>query len=197
MKENKVAELLTKLRKEHGYTQSELADKLDVTFQAVSKWERGENLPDAYTLTDLARIYGITVDEILNGKVKPVDDEDKSVLKKQLLLILGIILIIISPVNVFIMGVDNWRFYVPMMIITVAIGVGLIVFATMGKGNPNQVEDNKSPAQKRREEIIYAFAAGIFMILGFVFDLFHIAWIVFIFAYGLTLLVDKDEEKDA
>lgn len=58
------------LRKQKGLTQSELGDRLGVTFQAVSKWERGETLPDTAILLDLAEILGSTVDCILTGGSK-------------------------------------------------------------------------------------------------------------------------------
>lgn len=55
------------LRKEKGLTQNELGDRLGVSFQAVSKWERGETLPDTAILLDLANALGTSVDNILTG----------------------------------------------------------------------------------------------------------------------------------
>ena len=55
------------LRKQRGLTQKELAESLSVTFQSVSKWERGENLPDASILLELADILETTTDKILSG----------------------------------------------------------------------------------------------------------------------------------
>ena len=55
------------LRKEKGLTQMELGERLGVSFQAVSKWERGETLPDTAILPDLAEILGTSVDFILSG----------------------------------------------------------------------------------------------------------------------------------
>lgn len=55
------------LRKAKGLTQNDLGDRLGVTFQAVSKWERGETLPDTAILLDLANALGTSVDFILSG----------------------------------------------------------------------------------------------------------------------------------
>lgn len=55
------------LRKRKGLSQSALGERLGVTFQAVSKWERGETLPDAALLVDLAEVLETTVDFILTG----------------------------------------------------------------------------------------------------------------------------------
>lgn len=55
------------LRKEKGLTQNDLGDRLGVSFQAVSKWERGETLPDTALLLDLANALETSVDSILSG----------------------------------------------------------------------------------------------------------------------------------
>ena len=55
-------------RKEKGITQEELAQMLDISGQAVSKWENDLTCPDINTLPKLAQILGVTVDELLSGK---------------------------------------------------------------------------------------------------------------------------------
>ena len=57
--------LICDLRKRCGLTQAALADKLGVTNKAVSKWERGESMPDVLTLTQLAELFDITVNDLL------------------------------------------------------------------------------------------------------------------------------------
>lgn len=61
--------LLYKLRKEKGWTQTELADKLNVTNQAVSKWENGDSFPETAQLVPLSELFGVTIDELLKGSV--------------------------------------------------------------------------------------------------------------------------------
>ena len=58
------------LRKQKGLTQAELGERLGVSFQAVSKWERGETLPDTAILPDLAEVLETTTDYILSGRRK-------------------------------------------------------------------------------------------------------------------------------
>lgn len=77
----KLGNRLAELRKEHGYSQEELADKLGVSRQAVSKWECGEASPDTDNLIELAKLYNTSLDELLETK-KPEekkDDENKHV----------------------------------------------------------------------------------------------------------------------
>ncbi|EQB87686.1 transcriptional regulator with XRE-family HTH domain [Clostridium punense] len=64
---NKIGEYIQTLRKKKGITQAQLGDRLNISYQAVSKWERGEALPDTLLLLDLAIILETTVDNILNG----------------------------------------------------------------------------------------------------------------------------------
>ena len=66
----KVGQQISFLRKAKGLTQSELGERIGVSFQAVSKWERGETLPDITLLPDLAKILETTIDYILIGSEK-------------------------------------------------------------------------------------------------------------------------------
>ncbi len=67
----KFGEFVSKLRKERGMTQKELAEKLFVSDKAVSKWERGQSLPDITMLNPLADALGVTAAELLNcGKIE-------------------------------------------------------------------------------------------------------------------------------
>ncbi len=58
---------LIKLRTQVGMTQAELGEKLHYSDKSVSKWERGESLPDAYVLKCMAEMFGVTVDYLLSG----------------------------------------------------------------------------------------------------------------------------------
>lgn len=61
-----VAQNLTRLRKEHHLTQIQLAELIHYSDKAVSKWERGESLPDLAVLKQLADYYGVTLDALVN-----------------------------------------------------------------------------------------------------------------------------------
>ena len=63
----KIGKYIQHLRKEAGMTQKELADKLSISFQAVSKWENGDTLPDTGILQDLCEVLGTTADMLLKG----------------------------------------------------------------------------------------------------------------------------------
>lgn len=58
---------IIKLRTGAGLTQAELGEKLNYSDKTISKWERGEAIPDAYVLTQMAEIFGVTVDYLLSS----------------------------------------------------------------------------------------------------------------------------------
>ena len=70
----KIRTFIASTRKNLGMTQQQLADKLNVTFQSVSKWESGTAYPSTEILFDLATVLDVTVDEILRGEKKDVDN---------------------------------------------------------------------------------------------------------------------------
>ena len=71
-----LSEKLYALRRKAGLSQEELAEKLDVSRQAVSKWESGTARPDVDRLQALARFYGVTMDSLLSDDPLPAPGED-------------------------------------------------------------------------------------------------------------------------
>lgn len=68
MNNESMANFICELRKSKGMTQKQLAEKLNITDKAVSKWERGLGYPDISILSSLANALGVTANELLNGK---------------------------------------------------------------------------------------------------------------------------------
>lgn len=62
----KLPDKIIKLRKEHGWSQEELAEKLDVSRQAISRWENGTALPDAQNVLQISKLFQVTTDYLLN-----------------------------------------------------------------------------------------------------------------------------------
>lgn len=77
MNNKTLGEMISSLRKEKGMTQSELAEKMNVTDKAVSKWERNLSCPDVNTIPKLAEIFGISVDELFNAQKRKVNSNKK------------------------------------------------------------------------------------------------------------------------
>jgi transcriptional regulator with XRE-family HTH domain len=64
---DQIGRLLTHLRKELGYSQTDLARKIGISRQAVDQWERGKTLPSLQHLAEIARIMGVSAAFFLNG----------------------------------------------------------------------------------------------------------------------------------
>ena len=77
-----LSENLKQLRRENGLTQETLADFLGVTFQSVSKWERGESYPDITMLPEIAGFFKVSVDELLGVNKAQEEEEIKRLLEE-------------------------------------------------------------------------------------------------------------------
>ena len=71
MNMNIISKYLQFLRKSNNYTQDDLAEKLGISRQAVSKWETGMTIPDLEVLLKISKIYDITINDILEPKIQP------------------------------------------------------------------------------------------------------------------------------
>ncbi len=68
MNQEAIGKFIAACRKEKGLTQTQLAEQLNITNRAVSKWETGKSIPDASIMLDLCKILGISVNELLSGE---------------------------------------------------------------------------------------------------------------------------------
>ena len=66
-----IAENIVRYRRECNLTQAELAEKIHYSDKSVSKWERGEGLPDVYILAQIAQLYGVTVSNLIGEEEPP------------------------------------------------------------------------------------------------------------------------------
>ena len=88
----KLSDKLITLRKENGWSQEDFAEKLDVSRQAISRWENGTALPDAQNILQISKLFGVTADYLLNddlegesdiSEVKETAEEAKSLVRKK------------------------------------------------------------------------------------------------------------------
>jgi len=75
MDSREIGTLLARLRAEQGMTQKAVAERLNVSSQAVSKWERGKGCPDISLLPDLSRTFGVSLARLLEGDLTPAPKE--------------------------------------------------------------------------------------------------------------------------
>ena len=84
MDQIKIGKFIAECRKKQNLTQMQLAEKLNVTDRAVSKWETGRSLPDSSIMLELCGVLGISVNDLLCGEVVTMDQYNKE-LEKNLL----------------------------------------------------------------------------------------------------------------
>ena len=96
MNQEKIGNLIKEIRKKNGLTQEKFASKYGVTYQAVSKWENGKNIPDINILKEICEDYHIDLNDLLEG-----NDSLKKKSKKKLYFILILILIAIGLIFFF------------------------------------------------------------------------------------------------
>ena len=77
MNQIKIGKFIAECRKRQGLTQMQLAEKLNITDKAVSKWERGMAMPDSSIMLELCDILDITVNELLSGEKISMENNDR------------------------------------------------------------------------------------------------------------------------
>ena len=114
-----VAQNIYFLRTANNMTQSELGAKLNYSDKAISKWERGEGLPDAFVLTKLGEIFGVTVDYLLNEHTEQDRRVDTTPIKntKRLFvqtLIFGMIAVAVLVCVILYLSLDTlfWQMFI-------------------------------------------------------------------------------------
>lgn len=198
------ANRLQQLRKANGYSQDVLAEKLGISRQAVSKWERAESSPSVDNLLDLARLYGITVDEMLNtdgdrvviktqnntkkdikGKLKSLISKAndfgiypelaRSLAKFPFFLVVTILYVVLCFVT---------KLWHPLWIMFLALPI-YYQFALACKGGNKKVFMLLLP--------IPEIVVTLFLILGFAFGIWKYAWILFLILpiYYWIVLINK------
>ena len=95
MNQQKVGEFIKKLRKENHLTQAEFAEKYGITYQAVSNWEHGKNLPDIALLKQIADDFNVSIDELLGSEKKNLKKDNKYLIIGVIIAVALIILFII------------------------------------------------------------------------------------------------------
>lgn len=148
-----IANRLQQLRKEKGYSQEELAKELGLSRQAVSKWERAESSPDTDNLICLAKLYGMSLDELLNTDETVEEIRDRTI-----------------EVEEEKQKEEDTKY--------IKIEKGHI--CSRGKDD-EWVRENKHPALTIALSSASALVCTIlFLVFGFVYDAWYVCWVFFL-----------------
>lgn len=194
-------ERLTKLRKLAGLSQEEVADKLEVTRQTVSKWETGQSSPDLDKVLPLCGLYNVTPDELLHeGGSEEADAEmvksnferseeqaDRMVAKKRLTGILGGVMLYFVAIAFIMTSIAVFRLNPviasAVFIMMLAAATLIIIYSAIIYKKKVLQKKPKTKEEKLYKQInsILAFATlAIYLLVSFLTMAWHITWIMWI-----------------
>ena len=188
-----LGERLYELRKKKGLSQEEVAEKLNVTRQSVSKWETDESKPDFDKIVPICELYEISTNELLNGTKEEKEEQEVEVINKDnkkkralfitsaiFLYFLSIIWIIVSEVTFNLNeGIMIGGFFLLCAIATcMLIYQGIVLSTTITKK-----KKEKTTSEKRLDGIIELTAiifTIIYLVVSFLTGAWHITWILWL-----------------
>lgn len=189
-----LGEKLFELRKAKNLTQDDMAEKLNVTRQTVSKWETNQSTPDFDKIMPLCELFGIGVEELLTGK-KPEESQEKKeekVLTRQEVKERSAKVVSIS-IFIYIAAVAFLMIAIPVQhanpIIASAVFLLLIGWATariiknymsIPKFEKTKAEKKQDKIQKQINGIVSSICVAIYFIVSFITLAWHITWIIFV-----------------
>ena len=188
MDQKKIGEILKTLRREHGLTQEELAEKLFVSSKSVSRWETGTNMPDISILLEIADLYNVDIRDILlcerrdktmNDEIKDVANQvaDYSVADKEATakrnIIASIVGILTFTAGFFLMVFGSGFFSFLALILFAAV-LGCLCYILL---NSTKKYDEANRKKERRKtllcSILVAFVVFIFLLIAVTFTGFE------------------------
>ena len=155
MDQIKIGKFIAACRKAQGLTQAQLAEKLNLTDRAISKWETGKGMPDSSVMLSLCEVLGISVNELLRGEriemenygkaaeelllemKREAEDRHRAMLRFEI--VLGVISTVAFLVIVFVAGflvdilpLQIGLFVIGFLLLLVGVGCGLRIEQTAG-----------------------------------------------------------------
>ncbi|MBR1416645.1 MAG: helix-turn-helix transcriptional regulator [Bacilli bacterium] len=198
-----LGEKLINLRKKKGLSQEEVADKLNVTRQTISKWETNQSTPDFDKIIPLCELFEITTDELFKGQINNDNEKYESVnitnneektKKRTIGLISGILLyfIAVAFIVVSVAGfMINPIIATSIFIIICGIATCIIIYScVVYKKNKVEKEENKNTTFKQIENIVSILTVIIYLGISFITMAWHLTWIIWLI-YALVIEIIK------
>ncbi len=195
---------LIELRKEKKLSQEEVAGKLNVTRQTVSKWETDQSTPDFDKILPLCELYGISTEELITGKKVVIQEEKQEKTKEEIIsdtpekkskrvkgLVIGILIyfVAISWIMVSI-PVIKMNPIVSSAIFLLICGIATCLIVYTQIMYKKEKEKEKSKLYKQIEDIVAIITTIIYLIISFSTMAWHITWIIWL-VYALVMEIVK------
>ena len=181
-------DIIATRRKELGYTQQQLAEKLNVSDKVVSKWETGRSLPDTSMLTDLAEVLGISVNELLKSDtaskttVKDTFDAEMQTKYKNLFIItmaIQIVVVVLVAVGRITRSTAQYDYdkartvYFILTLLSVLVEVGAITFFLVSRNNLLNKYPTSSAVEKQYINRLISYTYPLVLAVVIVFVVCH------------------------
>ena len=210
-----IGEKLYELRKEKNLSQEEVAERLNVTRQTVSKWETNQSTPDFDKIVPLCELFGIGTEELLTGKKpeeKREEEQEKIPTKEEVRRKSAEV--VSTSVFIYIASIALLMVAIPVLnmdpIIVVALFLCMIGWATariikhymsVPKFEETVEEKRETEIMKTIEGIVGAICTAIYFIVSFTTMAWHITWIIFVIDGLICQMIKlffmlKEEESD-
>lgn len=189
-----LGERLIELRKSLHLSQEEVADKLNVTRQTISKWETDQSTPDFDKIMPICNLYGITPDELLTGEKKvessiSVDEIKKE--KKAKGLVISIFLYAIAFIWLVIsVTVLKFNPIIGFAISFLIAGIGTCIIVYSSIVYKVEKKEKENPLIKSIDNVVSIITVIIYFLVSFLTMMWHITWIIFLI-YALIMEIIK------
>ena len=221
-----LGERLFELRKAKNLTQDDVAEKLNVTRQTVSKWETNQSTPDFDKILPLCELYEITTDELLKEekqeKLEESNNNDKEkegklnyenmtknqIKQKSAEVICSSVLIFLVAIAYagIVITVMMWNPVIVGCTFLILIGWGVVRivkhYMSIPKFEKTKEEEKQNKIVKQLNDIIGGIGTAIYFIVSFCTMAWHVTWIIFIIIgmiegiVNLIFMIKGDEENE-
>ena len=209
---NNIGDRIVSLRKELNMSQESLAERLNVSRQAVSKWERGEASPDITKVAALAETFGISIDALIYGEESELKSHKPKIIalelkkKAEKLIMIAIALLIMSFAGYFALTFND---NIKLLILGIIVSAGILILIKSGfmlerfymynRDLHYQKEyKGRSQSEKRKDAVIVAtsvLCTAVYLYVSFIHVLWHPGWLVFLLVPAVYLLFDAFEKS--
>lgn len=195
-----LGERLLNLRKKEHLSQEEVAFKLNVSRQTISKWETDQSTPDFDKIAPLCELYNITADELLTGKKEEPKEEKLSSNKEEIAkkrakgIGIGVLFYFVAitwiMISVPVLMINPVIAAAIFLLISGLATFNIIYTCVVYKEKKTEKEIKEKKLIKQIEKVLSLVALIIYLFISFVTMAWHITWLIWI-AYALIMEIIK------
>ncbi len=186
-----LGERLYELRRKKNLSQEEMAEKLNVSRQTISKWETNQSQPDFDKIIPLCQLFNISSEELLTGKKAIKDSVEVKENKKKTALVISLSVFLYFLALIWVTIAEPLPFIGENLVGSIflficAIPTCLLIFYFVSLSKNHKEEKKVNEAYKKYDELVSIFFTIIYLIMSFVTKAWHLTWILWV-VYALVI----------